>query len=96
MLTESANHLISRLTTQTLSEILWSLTFAVKEELSNSYPHEFYCPSSLQAAWFETEVNNLLLDQKLDLIKELCNLIQRNRNDVKKTSQAPNQSAIEV
>ena len=79
MLTDSARHFLTRVTTANLAEMLWSLSFAVKEELSSSYPHDFYCPASLMAKWFEDEVNDLILDQKLDLIKEVCDQIKANR-----------------
>ena len=79
MLTDPARHFIGRVTTAHLAEMLWSLSFAVKEELSSSYPHDFYCPASLMAKWFEDEVNDLILDQKLDLIKEVCDQIKVNR-----------------
>ena len=79
MLTDSARQFLTRVTTANLAQILWSLSFAVKEELSSSYPHDFYCPASLMAKWFEDEVNDLILDQKLDLIKEVCDQIKANR-----------------
>ena len=79
MLTDSARHFLIRVTTANLAQILWSLSFAVKEELSSSYPHDFYCPASLMAKWFEDEVNDLILDQKLALIKEVCDQIKANR-----------------
>ena len=79
MLTDSARHFLTRVTTANLAQILWFLSFAVKEELFSSYPHEFYCPASLMAKWFEDEVNDLILDQKLDLIKEVCDQIKANR-----------------
>ncbi len=79
MLTDSARHFISTVTTAHLTEMLWSLSYSVKEELSNSYPSEFYCPQGLQARWFEDEVNDRPIDQKLDLIKELCDQIKTNR-----------------
>ncbi len=78
MLTDSARHFISRITTQSIAEMLWSLTYAVKQQLSRSPHSEFYCPVNLQAKWFEDEVNNLLLDQKLDLIKDFCDRIKTN------------------
>jgi hypothetical protein len=80
MLTDSAKHFISRLTTANLTEMLWSLTYAVKEEFSHSPHAEFYCPESVLARWFEDEVNNLLIDQKLELIKDFCDQIKTNRN----------------
>ena len=79
MLTDSARHFLIRVTTANLAQILWSLSFAVKEELSSSYPHDFYCPASLMAKWFEDEVKDLILDQKLALIKEVCDQIKANR-----------------
>lgn len=78
MLTDSARHFISRLTTANLAEMLFTLSWTIKETIC-SLPQEFFCPKDILAIWFEDEVNNLSLDQKLELLNEISNQIKTNK-----------------
>jgi len=79
MLTDPAKHFLTRITTENLAEMLSSLSWCIKEHINRDPHAEFFCPEGIQARWFEDEVNNLLLDQQLDLIKVLSDQIKTNR-----------------
>jgi hypothetical protein len=79
MLISQTQILMNRLTTENLAEMLSILSWCIKEHINRNPHAEFFCPEGIQARWFEDEVNNLLLDQQLDLIKYLSDQIKTNR-----------------
>lgn len=80
MLTDSAKHLIDRLTAENLAVMLFNLSWCIKQRYVRSPFGDFSCPETIEAKWFEDEVNNLLLDQQLDLIKDLADRIKATRH----------------
>jgi hypothetical protein len=80
MLSDSAQHFISRLTTEHLADMLHSLSWCINQQISKVPHSEFFCPQGILARWFEDEVNNLTLDQQLDLIKDIATQIKTNRH----------------
>jgi hypothetical protein len=73
-LTDTAQHLIGRISDPLLFGIIQNLAFCLQFE------EEFFLPTpELQAAWFEREIDMLHPNDKLDLIKALCDQLHKNR-----------------
>jgi hypothetical protein len=73
-LSNAAQHLIGRINNNFLYGIIQNLAFCLQFE------EEFFLPTpELQAAWFEQEIEMLQPNDKLDLIKALCEQLQKNR-----------------
>jgi len=79
MLTASIQDFIGKLTTEQLAQTLTNLAWCIKEQLFRCPHAEFYLPETVMARWFEDEVNNLLLDSQLDLLKKIADQIKTNR-----------------
>jgi hypothetical protein len=69
-LSTRAKHLISRLSSNNLLGMIENLAYCLSNQTN------FFSPSSLQAQWLDQEISALQPHQKLDLIKQIVELVQ--------------------
>ena len=78
-LSNAAQHLMRRINNNFLYGIIQNLAFCLQFE------GDFFLPTpELQASWLEQEITMLDPKDKLDLIKELCDQVQKNRLEAAK------------
>ena len=68
-LTTRAKALILRLSNNNLLGMIENIAYSLSNQT------DFFSPSSLQAQWFDQEISALSPDQRLDLAKEILELI---------------------